>query len=626
MTRFTRFGRRPSVTKRRPAPVRLEVELLEARNLLSTPPTNVLVNNPAEDTTAQDTQSETAIVLGPNSRITAAFNDDFGSSLASATDSIIGYSVSGNAGSSFQDQGILSPGPRGTGTDPVLARSDATGTIFMSTNQSDPTAPSFNYLGVGVNVYRSVNNGVTFQQPTSVAPGLVQGVDHEDKPWLAVDNSPGPGYGNVYLVWRDFSSTFANNSILFARSTDDGQSWGPRVVIQAPKLFGGNSTNFQGAFVTVGADHAVYVCWWDNTQNPSILMRKSTDQGQTFGDAVTVTGLKTHGGNGNLGLTDNLGRSFYSNAFPQAAVNPVTGDIYVVYDDQANGSADKADIFFSMSTDGGATWSKRLRVNDDSTNNDQWQPALAMTPDGSHVGIFWYDRRLDPADNLIDRFGVIGTVSGHTVSFAPNFRVTDVSFPPAFGQDPFFLPVAPGYMADYDMATADNNYFYTTWGDNRLSDAFFANQPDVRFAKIPVNGSESDTALLAASSAGGAPAGSTGTAAVPLPNAGAPGPARVRVMLPGDFVAAAAGLALPFPGQAMNAVPAALAPAALPLPPLAPQAVDSLFAQAGKQDSAWDFAEARDARHGTGDGWGDDVLGRAPGGQELAAVFPHAAE
>src|SRR5262249_54375188 len=185
--------------------------------------------------------------------------------------------------------------------------------------------------------------------------------------------------------------------------------------------------------------------------------------------------------------------------FAEAAVNGVTGDIYVVYPDQPNGAADKADIFFTESTDGGKKWSKPTRVNDDATNNDQWFPALAMTPDGSHVGIFWYDRRLDPANNLIDRFGTIGTVSGHTVTFAPNFRITDVSFPPAFGQDP---SINPTYTGDYDMATADNSYFYTTWGDNRLADAFFANQPDVRFAKIPVTGLQTDTVLTAAGSSG----------------------------------------------------------------------------------------------------------------------------
>src|SRR5262249_49997801 len=170
------------------------------------------------------------------------------------------------------------------------------------------------------------------------------------------------------------------------------------------------------------------------------------------------------------------------------AVNPVTGDLYVVYSDQPNGSADKADSFFTESTDGGKHWSKPVRVNDDATTNDQWHPALALTPDGSRVGIFWYDRRLDPANNLIDRFGVIGTVSGHTVTFGANFRITDVSFPPAFGQDPLINTFFPTYMGDYDQVVADNSYFYTTWGDNRLGDAFHANQPDVRFARIPVTG------------------------------------------------------------------------------------------------------------------------------------------
>jgi hypothetical protein len=52
------------------------------------------------------------------------------------------------------------------------------------------------------------------------------------------------------------------------------------------------------------------------------------------------------------------------------------------------------------------------------------------------------------------------------------------------------------------MATADNNYFYATWGDNLLSDAFFANQPDVRFAKIPVEAQDLDdtTSLIASPS------------------------------------------------------------------------------------------------------------------------------
>src|SRR5207249_3443204 len=162
--------------------------------------------------------------------------------------------------------------------------------------------------------------------------------------------------------------------------TDGGQTWGPSggVPIKTPK---GNQTgvNVQGSFVAVGPDHAVYVSWWDGADGPTIRMRKSTDQGQTFGSEVIVTGLKSHGD-------------------------------------------------------------------------------LAVTPDGNHLGIFWYDRRNDPSnDSLIDRYGAIGTVSGHTVSFGANFRITDVSFPPAFNID--HPIVNPTYMGDYDTASADNTYF-----------------------------------------------------------------------------------------------------------------------------------------------------------------------
>jgi hypothetical protein len=493
-------GRRPYRPPRR----RLLLELLEARNLLDSGLANVLVNNPAEDTTAQDTQSETAIVLGAGSKIVVAYND---SGLTSAAfPGLTGYSRSANGGTTFADQGSLNH----TSGDPVLARSSKTGTIFLSTIGVDSTTINPNppppILPFGlekVNVFRSTNNGAAFNNPVNGTPGFDPNVDFMDKPWIAVDNFPGPGYGNVYLVaWHDFFGSVPQTyDILLTRSTDDGLTWGPSggTTIVSPSIF----PSFEGPNVTVGPDHAVYVFWYNaktinfhtfTVTNPAIVMRKSTDQGVTFGDPVTVTKLNTNNLNGDLLLTDSSGNSFRSNAFPQAVVNPVTGDIYVAYDDWGNAKGtDKGNIYFTESTDGGQKWSNPVKVNDDLTNNDQWFPALAVTPDGSHVGLFWYDRRLDPANNLIDRFGAIATVFGHTVTFGANFRITNVAFPPAFGQDPL---VVPNYMGDYDQATADNNYFYTTWGDNRLADAFFANQPDVRFAKIPVGWGGTDSPLV----------------------------------------------------------------------------------------------------------------------------------
>jgi hypothetical protein len=216
-------------------------------------------------------------------------------------------------------------------------------------------------------------------------------------------------------------------------------------------------------------------------------MRKSTDFGVTFGAPVQVTALaSTLGVNGDLNLTGN-GQYFRSNAFPQAVVNPVTGDLYAVFDNKGAG-AQKTDVFFTQSTDGGNTWSTPTSVTDDTTTRDKWQPGIAITPDGSGIGIFWYDRRNDSNDNLIDRYGVEGTIGGHNVTFGPNIRVSDQSFTPAFGHDSFVNGV---YMGDYDEVAASNSAFYTTWGDNRLVQDG-RNNPDVRFSQVAFAGATTD--------------------------------------------------------------------------------------------------------------------------------------
>src|SRR5262249_14795148 len=87
------------------------------------------------------------------------------------------------------------------------------------------------------------------------------------------------------------------------------------------------------------------------------------------------------------------------------------------------------------------------------------------------------------SDSLIDRYGSIYTVSGSTLTpIGPNFKVTDTSFLPWFGQDPV---VVSTYMGDYDQAAADNSNFYTTWGDNLTASTTGA---DVSFDKVTTGG------------------------------------------------------------------------------------------------------------------------------------------
>ena len=432
------------------------VQALESRRMLSYP--NVLVNSTAADIGSNDTQSESTMVLGSNNCIAVGFND---SESNAGNNHFTGFSTSSNGGTSFTDQGTLPASSAGDAGDPTMARDNATGRIYFAT---------LGYSNANVlQVFRSDNNGVTYAAPVDGAPGYTSG-HFLDKEWIAVDNSGGASQGDVYLSYTDFTSV--DNGIYITHSTDHGNTW------SSPVAIGGS----QGSYVTVGPDGSVYVFYYNGS---NIAFRKSTDGGNTFGAASVVASLSTTGVNGDLGLTVSNTNSTYfrSNAFPQAVVT--SNAIYVTYDDKGTTPGDKADVFLAESTNGGASWTK-VRVNSDSTTTDQWQPSIAITPDGSHLGIFWYDRRNDPINNaLIDRYGVIATISGTTVSLGANFRITDTAFPAVVGQDPL---INSTYMGDYDVAVASNSAFYTTWGDNRLADAYHTNQPDVRLATIPLQG------------------------------------------------------------------------------------------------------------------------------------------
>ena len=177
-----------------------------------------------------------------------------------------------------------------------------------------------------------------------------------------------------------------------------------------------------------------------------------------------------------------------------------SSNLYIVYDDVGQNSGDRGDIYFTQSNNGGSSWTAPVVLNSDSGTGgtaDQWQPSITITPDGTHLFVGWYDRRLSgPGNGNINREGVIGTISGSTVTFGSNFRIDDATtngspgFPEKFGGDPV---VNSTYMGDYDQAaaSADSTKFYDSWGDNRLATA-----PDVFFASIDSNTGTSVTSLV----------------------------------------------------------------------------------------------------------------------------------
>ncbi|MFL5340631.1 MAG: FG-GAP-like repeat-containing protein [Gemmataceae bacterium] len=447
--------------------VRLQVERCEDRTVPSNI-TPVRVNNLSFDTPQGFSQSETSTTIipqGPNPPIVLVSYNSSAAINIDANNAFTSYARSTDGGLTFTDKGTIRPvGQNDDLGDPVLASDAATGRVYFGVLANG----GFSIPDIGV--LSSTDGGANFGPAVDGTPGTT---DSQDKEWMAVDNFAGPGQGNVYLANRDFST---GNGIYFYRSTNQGASFGPTGGVQ---IASGATGNVQGPQVAVGPNHNVYVAYYDfSGATPIMGFRKSVDQGVSFGPAVTVTTYNTTGVNGNLGLP------FRTSTFPQMVVNPVNGDVYVAWADvSANGDAD---VFFSMSTDTGATWSAPQRINNDTTTNSQWQPSLAVTPDGQHVFMGWYDTRLDPGDAMIDNFGAVADVNlvTHAVTFNPNFRITQQAFPAVFGVDP---QLNRSYMGDYDQSAADNNFFYYSFADNVLGD------PNVYLARIPTTGPRGPT-------------------------------------------------------------------------------------------------------------------------------------
>ncbi len=97
----------------------------------------------------------------------------------------------------------------------------------------------------------------------------------------------------------------------------------------------------------------------------------------------------------------------------------------------------------------------------------------------------WYDRRSDDRNLLIDVYMTVSTDGGS--SFSRNFRITDVAFPVPDLFPTNFDPRAASacYMGSYNFMVADEHHFYLAWTDNRLV-ASGKPDPNIFFAKIPV--------------------------------------------------------------------------------------------------------------------------------------------
>lgn len=281
---------------------------------------------------------------------------------------------------------------------------------------------------MGAFLTTSSDRGRTFTPPRRLLGGKRYMVR------MAMDSRRGEE-GRLHLVWLEARSATSvgglgapPNPIMAAYSDDGGQSFSNpvqvsparRLRVVAPALAVDGRGGVHVAYYDLGKDVVDYQGLegdtWDGKW--SLVLSSSTDGGRQF-DKHSVIDRDV--------VPPERVMLIFTMAPPSLAVDGRR--LYVSWWDARSGDWD---VFLRSSSDGGESWRKPMRLNDDAPANGrhQYLPRLSVAPNGRIDAIF-YDRRRD-GENV--RNDVYYTSSSDACrSFGPNVLITTTNFDSRIG-------------------------------------------------------------------------------------------------------------------------------------------------------------------------------------------------
>ncbi len=274
--------------------------------------------------------------------------------------------------------------PTGTWGDPVVTF-DGNGRAYFA-HLSNPAG---GYFIERLIVHRSSDGGATWYDSAGVG---YRPPKQQDKEWITADITTSPYRDRLYMAWTEFdvygSASSADSSrILFSRSTNGGGSWSSPITLSDR---GGDCLDddmtVEGAVPAVGPAGQVYVSWAGPL---GIMFDRSFDGGETFGSDIKVADQPG-------GWAFDVDSIYRANGLPQTLCDvsgsPYRGRVYVVWSDQRSGPTD-TDVYLASSDDQGTTWSTSRKVNSDGAGRHQFFPWAAIDPASGNLYLVYYDRR-----------------------------------------------------------------------------------------------------------------------------------------------------------------------------------------------------------------------------------------
>lgn len=286
--------------------------------------------------------------------------------------------------------------------------------------------------------------------------------------------------GFAYAVWDRLESPNANpqadlhaaafrGPALFSKTVDGGRTWSPpRVIVSTP-----SRQQTIGNQIVVDPGSGTLYDFFDLITPPfnvtafKVAFVKSTDGGATWTKPAIIADLRT------VFVSDpNTGQPIRTgDIIPEPAIDPVTGQLYVVWQDSRFNGGRFDEVVISTSTDGGVTWSAPARVSTPS-GRPAFTPTVKVASD-HRIGVTYYDfRNLTtetatlPTDYWLKVFTPAQLAAGQVAGLPDTAHITGPF-------DMLTAPFARGFfVGDYEgLATVGTHFqpFFVATNSGNLS-------------------------------------------------------------------------------------------------------------------------------------------------------------
>jgi len=316
---------------------------------------------------------------------------------------------------------------------------------------------SANQTTSAILVSKSTNGGDTWSEPTTLIretssfhfndkESITADPLDSDFVYAVWDRSRKPGESASFNALHSFAF---RGDAMFSRTTNGGATWeAPRNILPTnANLF---TIGNQIVVLPDGTLVDVFGLGRGSGVQPSVnpftnSLVRSTNQGLTWSRVIDISADQ------GIGAVDpDTGRPIRAEGgIPEIAVDRNNGNLYVVWQDSRFSGVDE--IAFSMSADGGLTWTVPIKINQTprsatAGNQQAFVPNIRVAADGT-VGVTYYDfRNNDSNPGVPTDYWIVHCHSGcsNVANWGNEARLTSESFdieqaPAARGPFGYFL-------------------------------------------------------------------------------------------------------------------------------------------------------------------------------------------